>query len=257
MDNQIKLFNSPQFGQIRTAGTPEDPQFCLVDICAVLDLTPSKVAQRLSDDVLSKYPIPDNLGREQVTNFVNEDGLYDVILDSRKPEARAFRKWITSEVLPEIRKSGGYMVVSEQDSDMDIMARALMIAQKTIESRDQRIQMLEGERDLLQTQNKLMAPKAKYTDEVLQSTSTITFTELAKELNFRSAHAMLEKLVAARVLYRQSGRYLPMAKYSDKGYFDCRVHRFLYSDGTIGTNTSTVVTEKGRQFFHAYFNKLS
>lgn len=122
-------------------------------------------------------------------NFVNEDGLYDVILDSRKPEAKAFRKWVTSEVLPAIRRQGGYIQAGEQDSDADIMARALMIAQKTIDSKQQRIQMLEGERDTLQQQNRLLAPKAQYTDEVLQSTSTITFTELAKELNFRRARA--------------------------------------------------------------------
>ena len=75
----------------------------------VLGLKTSKLVQRLSDDVLSKYPISDSLGREQVTNFINEDGLYDVILDSRKPEAKRFRKWVTSEVLPSIRKHGAYM----------------------------------------------------------------------------------------------------------------------------------------------------
>lgn len=84
--------------------------FCLSDLCRCLGLTAKIVNQRLGDGVVSKYPIIDNLGRTQQALFVNEDGLYDVILDSRKPEAKAFRKWITSEVLPSIRKTGSYSV---------------------------------------------------------------------------------------------------------------------------------------------------
>ena len=107
--NDIQIFNNEEFGAVRTTGTPEQPLFCLADVARVLGLKTSKLVQRLSDDVLSKYPISDSLGREQVTNFINEDGLYDVILDSRKPEAKRFRKWVTSEVLPSIRKHGAYM----------------------------------------------------------------------------------------------------------------------------------------------------
>lgn len=104
----IQVFNNPEFGEIRTAGTADNPMFCLADVCKALDLIPSKVAQRLDKGVLSKYPL-ETVGGEQLVNFVNEDGLYDVILDSRKPEAKKFRKWVTSEVLPSIRKHGAYM----------------------------------------------------------------------------------------------------------------------------------------------------
>lgn len=86
-------------------GENGEPLFCLIDVCNMLDLIPSKVSQRLDKDVLSKYPL-ETAGGIQQTNFINEDGLYDVILDSRKPEAKQFRKWITSEVLPSIRKHG-------------------------------------------------------------------------------------------------------------------------------------------------------
>ena len=249
----IQLFTNPAFGTVRTAGTPNEPTFCLPDLCQALDLTPSKVVQRLSDDVLLKYPVPDALGRIQQTNFVNEDGLYDVILDSRKPEAKAFRKWITSEVLPTIRKTGGYIRMEEGDTDADIMAKALMIAQRTIDSKTQRIQMLEGENQQLQIENKTMAPKAQYTDEVLQSTSTITFTEAAKEMNFRSVAALLQRLLSDRILFRQSGRYLPTAKYSGLGLFTSRTHRFYHADGRPDTSVMTVITEKGRMFLHRHF----
>ena len=107
----LQIFSSPQFGQVRIVlDESNQPLFCLADLCKALDLTATKVATRLEDDVLCKHPISDNMGRKQKVNFVNEDGLYDVILDSRKPEAKKFRKWITSEVLPSIRKSGGYIV---------------------------------------------------------------------------------------------------------------------------------------------------
>ena len=119
----------------------------------------------------------------------------------------------------------------------------------------QRIQMLEGERDHLANENKMMAPKAQYVDEVLQSTSTITFTEAAKELNFRSGNALITRLLKDRVIYRQSGRYLPTAKYSGRGFFASRTHRFYHSDGRPDASVMTVITQTGRAFLYEYFNR--
>lgn len=251
----IQLFTNPAFGSIRTSGTPENPQFCLSDVCKALGLQAKHVMARLDDGVVSTDIIPDSLGRDQLMNFVNEDGLYDVILDSRKPEAKQFRKWITSEVLPSIRKTGGYIHTDEEDSDADIMAKALMIAQKTIDDKKQRIQMLEGERDQLLQENQSMAPKAQFVDDVLQSTSTITFTEAAKELNFRSANALISQMLKDRIIYRQSGRYLPTAKYSGRGLFASRTHRFYHSDGRPDASVMTVITQTGRAFLFDFFNQ--
>lgn len=136
--NDIQIFKNPQFGEIRTAGTADNPMFCLSDVCKSLDLSAKGVNQRLSDEVISNYPIKDSLGRTQQALFVNEDGLYDVMLDSRKPKARQFRKWVTSEVLPAIRKTGGYMVSKEGDTPELIMARALKIANDTITRHEKR-----------------------------------------------------------------------------------------------------------------------
>lgn len=253
----IKLFSNPTFGSVRTAGTPANPLFCLADLCKVLDLHSNVVRQRLSDDVCSTYPIVDNMGREQQVNFVNEDGLYDVILDSRKPEAKAFRKWITSEVLPAIRQTGGYIQTASDDTDADIMAKALLIAQRTIDSKSQRIQMLEGEKNLLEQENKILQPKAQYTDDVLQSDETYTFTQLAKELNFRSVNTFINKLRDGHVIFKQSGQWMLTAKYSGNGYTKARTAQFFHSDGSIGTNTNTVWTEKGRMFLHQWCGKLA
>lgn len=107
--NGLQMFSNEEFGEIRTVTINEVPMFCLGDLCKALELTAREVKRRLSDEVVSKHPIKDSLGRTQNALFVNEDGLYDVILESRKENARKFRKWVTSEVLPTIRKTGGYV----------------------------------------------------------------------------------------------------------------------------------------------------
>lgn len=110
--SNIQIFNHPSFGEIRTSGTSDNPMFCLSDICKVLELRVDGVTPRLKKDGTNRIGVIDSLGREQQALFVNEDGLYDVILDSRKPEAKTFRKWVTSEVLPSIRKTGGYIATN-------------------------------------------------------------------------------------------------------------------------------------------------
>lgn len=106
--NQLQLFEF-NANEVRIIIKDGEPLWVLADVCKSLgDLAHRMVRQRLSDDVCSTYLIPDALGRPQKTTFVNEDGLYDVILDSRKPEAKAFRKWITNQVLPAIRQTGSY-----------------------------------------------------------------------------------------------------------------------------------------------------
>lgn len=100
----VQIFNNPEFGGIRVIVIDNTPLMCLADLCKALELDASQVNRRLEDVVVTKHPIVDSLGRTQNAMFVNEDGMYDVILDSRKPEARKFRKWVTSDVLPSIRK---------------------------------------------------------------------------------------------------------------------------------------------------------
>lgn len=143
MENGIQISKNKEFGEIRTSGTAENPLFCLADVCKALGLKPSHVRERLDDRVVSTDTIFDNLGRQQVANFVNEDGLYDVILDSRKPEAKKFRKWITSEVLPSIRKHGAYMsdeIIERTLTDPDYLIR---LATQLKEERQKRIEIEE------------------------------------------------------------------------------------------------------------------
>lgn len=118
--NELQIFNNSEFGQIRTVIINEEPMFCLGDLCKALELTAKEVKRRLDDEVVSKHPITDSLGRIQEALFVNEDGLYDVILESRKESAKKFRKWVTSEVLPTIRKTGSYQKPLTQQEMMRI-----------------------------------------------------------------------------------------------------------------------------------------
>lgn len=104
----MKLFNF-QERDLRVIEKNSKPWFILNEVCGLLDLSPRVVRQRLSDDVCSTYPIPDALGRIQESTIIDEDGLYDVVLESRKPEAKVFRKWITNDVIPSIRAHGAYM----------------------------------------------------------------------------------------------------------------------------------------------------
>ena len=253
MDN-IRIFQNEQFGQVRIAVNENgEPVFCLADVCNMLDLIPSKVAQRLSDDVLSKYPIVDNLGREQIANFINEDGLYDAILDSRKPEARQIRKWMTSEVLPSIRKTGGYMIAKPEDTPEELMARALLVAKDALKRREERIANLEQQTVLQSEQLQIAAPKVNYYDRVLQSTSTYNINQIAKEFGM-SAETMNKKLKALGIQYKQGGQWLLTHKYQDQGYTKTRTHPYIQHDGKPGTAMQTVWTEKGREFIHNLFN---
>lgn len=133
----IQIFKNSEFGSVRTlTDTQGTPQFCLKDVCAALELDSRQVARRLDKGVVSKHSLKTEGGR-QLATFVNEDGLYDVILDSRKPSARAFRKWVTSEVLPQIRRTGGYLptrnpYTGERLSDEEIVSLAHKIIGRTL-----------------------------------------------------------------------------------------------------------------------------
>ena len=241
MPNQIQIFQNQEFGAIRTLTNEQgEPMFCLKDVCDVLDLRTPKVVQRLEDDVLSKYPIVDSLGRTQQASFVNEDGLYDTILESRKPQAKLFRKWVTSEVLPSIRKNGGYMVVRPDESDEIILARALQIMQATLQRRDEQIAMLK--------------PRAEYADHVLDSISCFTVTQIGKELGM-TGHDLNVLLCSHKIQYQQSGQYLLYADYARQGLAKNRTHSHRGHDGTLRTHTYLVWTERGRDFIHRLFNQ--
>lgn len=252
----VQTFNNSLFGELRVNQAADGMiWFCLSGVCQSLGLgNASQTKSRLKPEGITTNDTPTQSGIQQML-FINEPNLYRCIFQSRKKEAELFQNWVVEEVLPSIRKLGGYMVVKENDSPEIIMARALQIANETIERSKQRVQILEGENSHLQEQNRILAPKAQYTDEVLQSTSTYTLTQIAHDLGLRSVHALTRILMEKKMLYRQSGQWQPTAKVADKGYFDTRTAKFVKSDNTIGTSMTTVITESGRQFLHSLIGK--
>lgn len=252
----IKVFNSPQFGEVRTAGTSDNPMFCLSDLCRCLCLSAKGVNQRLSKEVISTYPLETAGGMQQAL-FVNEDGLYDVILDSRKPEAKAFRKWITSEVLPSIRKTGGYIATENDDTPDEIMARALLVAQQTLAKREERLKQLEADNQHKQatieaqtSELKKQAPKVEYYDQTLQSVNTLTTTQVAKERGM-DAGKLNKHLKDAGIIYKQSGQWIVKQPYASWQLHKTRTQTYTRSDGSLGTNTYLVWTQKGKMFILA------
>lgn len=157
--SNMQIFNY-QNNEVRTVEMNGEPWFVLKDVCDVLGLSDTgRTAERLDADELTRTTLVSG-GQNREMYIINESGLYNVILRSDKPEAKPFRKWVTSDVLPSIRKNGGYITGQEQLSPQELMAKALMVAQKTLSDREARISELT-------VQNNIMAPKAEYFDELI------------------------------------------------------------------------------------------
>lgn len=253
----IKIFKSERFGEIRTAGTVEEPLFCLADVCSCLGLSAKGVNQRLSKGVISTYPL-ETAGGTQQALFVTEDGLYDVILDSRKPEAKAFRKWITSEVLPSIRRTGGYIASKDDDTPEEIMARALIIAQDTMQRQRERISRLQAENREQADRIAADAPKVLFANALKASDRSILVGELAKILKQNGYDTGQKRLFA---WLRESGylmkggseRNQPTQRSMEMGLFEVTKGVVTRPDDTVLTTVTTKVTPKGQEYF---INKL-
>lgn len=143
--NELQVFQYNSM-EVRTVRKDGEPWFVLKDVCQVLDLgSPHKVAERLDEDERNQIPVTDSLGRQQETTIISESGLYAVILRSDKPEAKPFRKWVTAEVLPSIRKNGGYIAGQEGMAPQELLAQALLVAQRTLEEQAAKLKTLEAE----------------------------------------------------------------------------------------------------------------
>ena len=231
------IFENQEFGAIRTMSDERgEPWFCAKDVCDALgyDQTHKAVKRHVEEGDGTKRPTPTTSGIQQML-FINESGLYSLILGSKLESARRFKHWVTSEVLPSIRKQGGYMVVRPDESDEAIMARALQIAHATLMRRDEEIARLK--------------PKADYADQVLDSVSCLTTTQVAKGMGM-TAMELNRILCQKGIQYGQSGQYLLYAPYARKGLAQNRTRTFLDLFGTVHTTSQLVWTEKGREFIH-------
>lgn len=244
MENNIQLFKNEQFGEVRVTELNGEPLFCLSDVCNILGLRQGDVRQRLDEGVVSTQPLQ-TAGGIQQANFVNEDGLYDTILDSRKQEAKQFRKWVTSEILPSIRKTGGYLVTSENDTPEIIMARAILVAQETIKKKDEKLKQLEH-------RNSILEPKAELMDKVMDTDQKIDVGQAAKILQLPfGRNTLFQKLREKGVFF--SNRNEPKQEYIKRGYFDMK-EKWIERDNHDGFMVVKVlVTQKGLDFIAKLF----
>ena len=258
MENGITIFSNQQFGEIRTAGTADSPLFCLTDVCKALGLEAKHVMERLDDGVVSTDIIIDRLGRTQNANFVNEDGLYDVILDSRKPEAKAFRKWVTSEVLPSIRKHGAYMTDATIEKVMNDPDSWIKLLQNLKEERQQR-QLAESKAALLEEVTKEQAPKVVFADAIVGSQSSCLIGELAKIITqngYKIGQNNLFDWMRKNHYLGTTGEYynIPMQRYIEQGLFELK--KSTHSEnGVMRTTVTPKVLPKGQLYFINLFLK--
>ena len=225
--NELQIFNNEEFGSVRTITKDNEAMFCLTDICKALEIKNSTdVAKRLEEDEVTRL----NLGGQSgETNFVTESGLYAVILRSDKPNAKKFRKWVTSEVLPSIRKNGGYIANQEQMTPEQIVANALIVAQNIICQKDRQIEE--------------MKPKAEFFDAVADSKTAISMNEVAKVLNIKGygRNNLFEFLRNEGILDRFN---VPYQKYVDNGWFRV-IEQHYQKNGEPIVTTKTLVYQKG------------
>lgn len=248
--NEIKIFESEQFGKIRTSMTESgEPLFCLADICKVLNLQTNKVKARLSMRGWYTIPTPtyNQHGTmvEQQMTFITEPNLYKCIFQSRKKEAEAFQDWVCEEVLPSIRKTGAYGMPKS-------FGEALMIAAKQqLQIEEQQKQLEANATEIITLNDKVseMEPKAVYYDQILKSTNTLLVTQIAKDYGYsaRSFNKLLEEL---HIQYKLRGQWILYAEHAGKGYTKSTSVSIPYNDGTYGSKLQTEWTQKGRLFLY-------
>lgn len=245
--NEIRIFKSEEFGEIRTVEIGGEPWFVGKDVAETLGYErPTKaVSDHVDGEDRDEVPIQDSIGRMQNTAIINESGLYSLILSSKLPSAKAFKRWVTSEVLPSIRKHGGYINGQAEMSPEELMAKALQVAQKTLEEREARIGVLAAENSALTVEKQILKPKADYFDELVDRNLLTNFRETAKQLSIKQ-NDFVKFLLEKKYVYRDKrGKLLP---YADKNNVLFEVKE-CFNEKTQWSGTQTLVTPKGRETF--------
>lgn len=262
----ITIFKNESFGEVRVIGTNEEPLFCLADLCKAVELqNPSSVKSRLdlSDvqmiDLHALNPEQETIGNTMAT-FVTESGFYDVILFSSSPKVKPFRKWITHDVIPSIRQTGGYIAAKAEDTPEEIMARALLVAQDTLRRREERIAMLQQENATQQEKIEQDAPKVLFAEAVSTSKTSILIGELAKVIKQNGVdmgqNRLFKWLRSNGYLCRHGEHYnAPTQKAMEMGLFEIKEHSVLRPDGSVMVTRTTKVTGKGQVYFVNKFLK--
>jgi anti-repressor protein len=247
---ELKIFENDAFGSVRTIIKNTEPWFVAKDIAEVLGYSATdKMTRRLDPDEKADHPIQVTSNETRRLRVINESGLYNAIFGSTLKKAKAFKKWITSEVLPAIRKTGGYLIEKEEDTPEEIMARALLVAQNTLKRREERILALE---DTIETQK----PLVEFAEHVTDSSDAISIGDFAKVLNDENINIGRSRLFS----YLRENNYLmkdnmPYQKYIDSGYFKVIEQAFKTPYRAV-VSFKTLLTAKGQIYFVEKFRRI-
>ena len=248
MNNEIQRFDFK--GAALRALTDEngEPWFVAKDVCDILGIDTNHLGESLDSDEMNTLRITEGNTRGNPNKtIISEPGLYRLVMKSRKPEAKEFQRWVTHDVLPQIRRTGGYIPTSESDSDEDIMARAVLVAQKTIKQKNQ--QIAEQQTRIVE-----LEPKARFADAVAASDGTCLVGELAKMLRQNGmdiGQNRLFRLLQADGYLGKSGsnRNVPTQRAMDLGLFRIKETTVTHADGHTTVSRTPKVTGKGQRYF--------
>ena len=241
MENNMIIKTNEMFGDLRIVMVDSEPWFVGKDIAEKLGYKEprSAVSKKvdLEDRGVSKMATPSGV---QEMTIINESGLYSLILSSKLQEAKQFKRWVTSEVLPSIRKDGGYISISNEMSDEEIMAKALVVAQKTIERKN--LELQEQKKIILEQQ-----PKVEFYDDVAGSKDAVAMKEVAKVLGIKGMgrNKLFKFLRDRKILDRNN---MPYQEYVDRGYFRVIEQRYNTNNGDIKITFTTLVYNKGIEY---------
>ncbi|GAY70478.1 antirepressor [Streptococcus canis] len=245
---ELQIFKNEQFGEVRTAEVDNEIYFNLKDCCKILEIKNSKdVVKRLNPKGVVTTDLLTNGGVQQA-NFINEANFYKLVFQSRKPEAEKFADWVTSEVLPSIRKHGAYMTEQTLEQALTSPDFLIRLANELKEEKD-RSRQLEAEKSILSVENMVMKPKADYFDDLVDRNLLTSFRETAKQLKVKERR-FIQFLLDKKYVYRdKKGKLMPFAD-KNNGLFEVKES---VNEKTNWAGTQTLITPKGRETFRLLF----
>lgn len=243
--NELRVFENSEFGKLDIMLIDGKEYFPATECAKVLGYSNPHKAVSDHCRALTKREVIDNLGRTQEVNFIPEGDLYRLIIRSKLPAAERFEKWVFDEVLPAIRKTGGYIAGEADMTDEELLSKALLVMQSKLTQREQRLQQLEADNSRLTVQNTIMAPKADYFDELVDRNLLTSFRETAKQLQVKE-RAFVDFLIKHKYVYRdRKGKLMPYAE-KNGGLFEVKE---CVNEKTAWSGTQTLITPKGRETF--------
>lgn len=252
--NELKIFNSPEFGQVRTVTIDGEPWFVGKDVASILGYADTFGALKKHVDTEDRQNCQnDSFESPRGLTCINESGLYSLILSSKIPKAKKFKHWVTSEVLPAIRKYGGYLTPEKVE---EVLLNPDTLIKLATELKAEREARKHAELEAASAKQLIgeLKPKADYTDRILSSKGTVPTTAIAKDYGM-SAKALNQKLHELRVIYRMGSQWFLYAKYQAKGYTHSKTFDFKHSDGRPDCKMQTEWTQKGRLFLYQLLKK--